>query len=205
MPPFRSAKKTDKYFYFYGKITPEVANSVEYNDPDLRSKAEEIKKQYTRSVAFLSSALREMELREPSSLREARNLPHWKEWKRAMRSEHDSLTANQTWTFVPRPLHRKPLSGRWVYKLKTGASGEILRYKARWVIRGFEQREGIDYNETFLSVVKPMSYRALFAIAAAQDLEIEQMDVKTAFLYGEIDEEVYIEQPPGFKDGERSD
>ena len=72
-----------------------------------------------------------------------------------------------------------------------------MRYKARWVVRGFEQLEGVDYAETFASVVKPQSYKALFAIAAAFGLLIEQMDVKTAFLYGLIDEEVYVEQPRG--------
>ncbi|KAG6998837.1 Retrovirus-related Pol polyprotein from transposon TNT [Fusarium oxysporum f. sp. conglutinans] len=69
------------------------------------------------------------------------------------------------------------------------------------MVRGFEQQEGIDYNETFASVVKPMTYKAIFAIAAALDLELEQMDVKTAFLYGKIDEEIYVEQPVGFDDG----
>ena len=84
-----------------------------------------------------------------------------------------------------------------MYKHKRGLNGEILRYKSRWVVRGFEQREGLDYYETFASVVKPMSYKLLFAIAAANDLEIEQMDVKTAFLYGDIDTKIYVEQPEG--------
>ena len=66
------------------------------------------------------------------------------------------------------------------------------------MIRGFEQREGIDFNETFASVVKPMSYKAIFAMAAALNYELKQMDVKTAFLYGDIDEEIFIEQPTGF-------
>jgi reverse transcriptase-like protein len=77
----------------------------------------------------------------------------------------------------------------------------VVKWKARWVVRGFTQIEGIDYFETFASVVKPMSYKALFAIAAAYDLEIEQMDVTTAFLYGDIDTEVYVEQPHGYEDG----
>jgi Reverse transcriptase (RNA-dependent DNA polymerase) len=77
-----------------------------------------------------------------------------------------------------------------VFKIKRGAHGEIFRYKARWVVRGFEQREGLDFHETFASVVKPMSYKAIFALAAAYDWEIEQMDVKTAFLYGNINEDI---------------
>ncbi|KAJ0124118.1 Uncharacterized protein HZ326_31466, partial [Fusarium oxysporum f. sp. albedinis] len=96
---------------------------------------------------------------------------------------------------------RKALRGKWVFKLKRGENGQVLRYKARFVVRGFEQREGIDFNETFASVVKPMSYKMIFAIAAALDLELEQMDVKTAFLYGLVTEEIYVEQPEGFDDG----
>ncbi|XP_044720120.1 reverse transcriptase (RNA-dependent DNA polymerase) domain-containing protein [Hirsutella rhossiliensis] len=78
---------------------------------------------------------------------------------------------------------------------------EIQSLKALRGKWGYEQQEGIDYSETFASVVRPESYRTIFAIAAAEDLEIEQMDVKTAFLYGDIDEEVYLEQPEGFEDG----
>lgn len=87
------------------------------------------------------------------------------------------------------------LSGKWVFKLKRGSYSEIIRHKSRWVVRGFIQEEGINYNETFASVVKPISYKALFAIRVALDLEIKQMDIKTAFLYGDIDHEIYIEQP----------
>ncbi|CCE29311.1 uncharacterized protein CPUR_03004 [Claviceps purpurea 20.1] len=115
--------------------------------------------------------------------------------------EYTSLDTNKTWTLVPRPGNRKTLGAKWAYKLKRGPSGEIVRHKARWVVRGFEQEEGLDYQETFASVVKPMSYKALFAIAAALNLELHQMDVKTAFLYGLIDDLVYVEQPEGFNDG----
>lgn len=117
-----------------------------------------------------------------------------------MIEENESLKTNQTWDLVPRPSDRKVLRGKWVYRLKRGALGEILRYKARWVVCGFEQLEGLDYHETFASVVKPMTYKALFAIAAANDWEIEQMDVKTAFLYGNIEEDIYVEQPDHFDD-----
>src|SRR5438552_4024639 len=117
-----------------------------------------------------------------------------------MKDENKSLLDNKTWTLVKPPKGRKILHGKWVYKLKRGPNGEILRWKACWVIRGFEQQEGIDYNETFASIVKPMSYKAMFAIAAALDLEIHQMDVKTAFLYGNVDEEIYVEQPMVFED-----
>ena len=99
------------------------------------------------------------------------------------------------------PLGRKDLDGKWVYKIKLGPDGKIERYKARWVIRGFQQREGIAYAKTFASVVKPMSYKAIFAMSYANNWEIHQMDVKTAFLYGLIEDEVYVNQPYGFNDG----
>lgn len=137
---------------------------------------------------------------EPKTLREAMDNENWTKWEQGMVEENESLNTNRTWDLVPRPSNRKVLRGKWVYKLKRGSLGEILRYKARWVVRGFEQLEGLDYHETFASVVKPMTYKAFFAIAAANDWEIEQMDVKTAFLYGDIDADIYVEQPDYLND-----
>lgn len=116
-----------------------------------------------------------------------------------MTEELESLNENNTWKLITRPTHQRVLGGKSVYKLKRGFGGEIIRYKARWVVRGFEQRYGNDFNETFAAVVKPMTYKALFAMAARNDWEIEQMDVKTAFLYGALDDEVYVEMPTGFE------
>jgi len=107
-----------------------------------------------------------------------------------METELTSLQENQVWDLCNLPDSVIALSGRWVYRLKRGRDGSVVRHKARWVVRGFEQEEGIDYHETFASVVKPMSYKALFAIAAAKDWEIEQMDVITAFLYGKVTEDI---------------
>jgi hypothetical protein len=151
-------------------------------------------------IALLSQAM-PAEPFEPKSYRQARSDSHWPKWHQAMVEELSSINENQTWELTTLPPGRQALSGKWVYNLKRGAEGEILRHKARFVVRGFEQQEGVDYNETFASVVKPMSYKMLLAIAAAEDLEIEQMDIKTAFLYGEIDEEIYVSQPEGFDDG----
>ena len=75
-----------------------------------------------------------------------------------------------------------------------------MKYKARWVVKGFEQRFGIDYNQTYAAVIKPMSYKVLFALAAFYDLHIEQMDIITAFLHGELGEVIYMVQPLGFED-----
>ena len=124
---------------------------------------------------------------------------HKIDWQLAMDDEMQSHKDNGTWSLVNTvPGRRKVLTGKWVYRVKRGIDGTVTKYKARWCVRGFEQVEGLDYHETFSAVVKPMSYKAIFAIAAANDWEIEQMDVKTAFLYGEIDEEVYVEVPHGY-------
>ena len=148
-------------------------------------------------MAFLSEAS-SPEPYEPRTYEEALAGHSREQWELAMKEEIESLQENNTWDLTALPPDRKALRGKWVYKLKRGPFGEVLRHKARWVVKGFQQREGLDYNETFASVVKPMSYKALFAIAAAKDLEIEQMDVKTAFLYGAIEEHIYMEQPTGY-------
>lgn len=150
---------------------------------------------------FLTVAAGETEPFEPKTLRQAIQDASWPEWEKAMTDEVNSLKQNKTWELVDAPKYRRVLSGKWVFKLKRGSHGQVVRYKCRWVVRGFTQEEGIDYDETFASVVKPMSYKALLAIAAALDLEIEQMDVKTAFLYGYVDHKIYVEQPHQLTDG----
>ena len=155
-----------------------------------------------------TQAMTNLSLRNPTDYNEPRtykeamaNHYHKMDWQLGMQDEIDSLLENNTWTLVSPPDGANILDGKWVYKCKRGANNTVVRYKARWVVRGFQQREGIDFYETFATVVKPMSYKALFAIAAAYDLEIEQMDVKTAFLYGDVDTDIFIHQPIGFDDG----
>lgn len=123
------------------------------------------------------------------------------QWSRAMREELDQLEKNNTWTLVNKkniqPGHRA-LSGKWVYKVKRDVNGDIARFKARWVVKGYLQQFGVDFDQTFAAVVKPMAFRVLFAIAAFYDLEIDQMDVKTAFLYRDIDQLLYVELAKGY-------
>lgn len=95
------------------------------------------------------------------------------------------------------PTGRKTISTRWLFKVKPGVNGEKPRYKARLVAKGFTQRPGIDFNETYAPVVKMDSLRTVISIVAAYDLEMEQLDIKTAFLYGEISEEIFLSQPEG--------
>ncbi|SLM33332.1 gag-pol polyprotein [Lasallia pustulata] len=182
--------------------TPEGNVHTVTNHPGLfRISSQRTKGQHPHKWAMLgaliSTAVNTADPFEPKTLGEAQTDPSWECWKAAMTEEKQSLDDNHNWNVINKPEHRKVLRGKWVFKHKRGVNGEIIWYKACWVVRGFEQKEGIDYNETFASVVKPMSYKAIFAIATALGLYMEQMDVKIAFLYGDIDEEMYVEQSNG--------
>eukprot|EP00253_Pinus_taeda_P028107 PITA_28107 len=115
-----------------------------------------------------------------------------------MEEEYNSLLENQTWDLVPFPLGRKIVRCKWVYRTKSAADGQITRRKARLVAKGFQQVHGIDCDETFAPVAKMDSIRLTLAIAAAEWWEVHQMDVKNAFLHGDLSEEIYMEQPHGF-------
>ena len=112
----------------------------------------------------------------------------------------ESLQKNKTWELVKRPLDRKIITCKWVFKKKEGISPtEGIKYKARVVARGFSQEKGVDYTEIFSPVVKHASIRVLLAMVVHQDLELEQLDVKTTFLHGELEEDIYMAQPDCFQ------
>jgi hypothetical protein len=134
----------------------------------------------------------------PQTYAEAMASPEREQWSQAMLEELTSQAANHTWTLVKLPAARKAVGCKWVFDIKYNADGSINRFKARLVAKGCSQKEGVDFTETFAPVARMPSLRALLAIAAAQDLEIHQMDVKTAFLNGDLEEDIYMEQPPGF-------
>jgi hypothetical protein len=137
-------------------------------------------------------------LEEPQNIEEALTCENSKEWECAMQEEYDSFMTNNTWTLVPLPVGRKPVSYKWAFKIKQNANGEVERYKARLVARGSTQTYGVDYNKNFALAAKFTSIRCILALAALEDMEIRQMDVKTAFINGELQEEIYMEQPQGF-------
>ena len=142
---------------------------------------------------------------EPKSLKEAINGEYYAQWKKAANSELNSLLSNDTWELVPAPEDKNIVGNRWVFKVKRNADGSIDRFKARLVAKGFSQKHGIDYQEVFAPVVRYNSIRSLLAFANHLNLDIHQMDVKTAFLQGEIDAEVYMEQPDGFINKDKPD
>jgi len=99
---------------------------------------------------------------------------------------------------VPFPKGRKPISCEWVFKIKHGIHGEVEHYKARLVAKGFIQTFGVNYNETFAPIAKFVLIRCILTLAAIENMEIHQMDVKTTFLNGDLEEKIYMEQPEGF-------
>lgn len=134
---------------------------------------------------------------DPLTRGEALSSPRATDWKKAMQCELDSLAENEVWTLADLPKGKKAVGSKWVFKTKTGKDGEVIRYKARLVARGFSQIPGCDYDETFSPVVRGESLRAMFALSAQEDMVIHQMDVETAFLNGNLEEEVYMMQPEG--------
>ncbi|XP_066375252.1 uncharacterized mitochondrial protein AtMg00810-like [Miscanthus floridulus] len=128
----------------------------------------------------------------PSSVRDALSDPHW---RRTMEEEYAALLVNQTWDLVPRPPGSNVVTGKWIWTHKRRADGTLERYKARWVLRGFTQRPGVDYDETFSPVVKPATVRTVLSLALSRSWPVHQLDVKNAFLHGTLTETVYYSQP----------
>ncbi|KAL0421930.1 UNVERIFIED_CONTAM: Retrovirus-related Pol polyprotein from transposon TNT 1-94 [Sesamum latifolium] len=139
-----------------------------------------------------------VDIDEPATYEEAVTSPNANEWITAMKEEMSSMAKNNVWELVDLPAGRKTIGNKWVLKVKRKADESIDKFKARLVAKGYTQREGIDYEETFSPVVRFASVRLILAIVAHLDLELFQMDVKTAFLNGELDEEIYMDQPEGF-------
>jgi hypothetical protein len=115
-----------------------------------------------------------------------------------MTEEYQSIMKNDVWDIVPRSEGKFVVNSKWIYKIKYATDGSVEKYKARFVARGFSQVEEIDYEETFAPVARYTSIHTIITLATSMGWKLHQMDVKTAFLNGEIEEGVYIEQPKGF-------
>jgi len=135
----------------------------------------------------------------PKNWKEAKQDPRWKE---AMLEELAALEKNDTWELVPSPPGKKVVGCKWVYTVKQNPEGKVERYKARLVAKGYSQTYGIDYDEIFAPVAKMSTVRTLISCAVNFDWPLYQLDVKNAFLHGDLEGEVYMEIPPGFTTAE---
>ncbi|KAG8493847.1 hypothetical protein CXB51_011132 [Gossypium anomalum] len=192
------------------KIENRVASSPQYSIAKNRTKRE-IKppKKYAEAdlVAYALNVAEDIDAnQEPSNYSEAISCEDSEKWMFAMQEEMESLHKNKTWDLVKLPKGKKTICCKWVFKKKEGTPGvEEPKYKARLVAKGYSQVPGVDFTDVFSPVVKHSSIRALLGIVAMHDLELEQLDVKTAFLHGELEEDIYMQQPEGFTVSEKED
>ena len=132
---------------------------------------------------------------KPHTFKEAVNSTKNLMLKEVIQSEIDSIQQNHTWELVDLPLGCKPLSSKWVFKRKRKVDKSIDNYRARLVIKGYKQTEGLDYFDTYSSLMRINFIRMVLAIVALRNLEIHQIDVKIVFLNGYLDKEIYLKQP----------
>ena len=121
------------------------------------------------------------------------------EWKLATDSEYSSLMENDTWDLVELPEGRTAVGCKWVFKVKYNGEGKAVRFKSRLVAKGYSQKHGIDFEETFSPVVRFSSVRTLLALAVQKNMIVHRMDVVTAFFNGNLDEEIYMQQLDGYQ------
>ncbi|KAH9652997.1 hypothetical protein KPL70_027263 [Citrus sinensis] len=164
---------------------------------------------YADLIAFALHSAHEINAEEPHEIqnfKEAINCQYAKEWKKSMDEEMNSLYKNCTWELVKRPKNRRIVGCKWIYRIKWGMTiAELRRFKARLVAKGYTQMEGVDFKEVFSPVVRHTSIRVLMAITTTKNLELEQLDVKTAFLHGNLQEEIFMSQPEGYETPDRRD
>jgi hypothetical protein len=133
---------------------------------------------------------------EPKSFRDADEHACWRQ---AMRDEMDSITENDTWELATLPAGHRPIGLKWIFKVKRDEKGVVQKHKARLVAKVFMQRHGIDYDKVYAPVAHLESVRLILAFAGHSGWPVHHMDVKTVFLDGELDDEVYVSQLPGFE------
>ncbi|KAK1696649.1 hypothetical protein QYE76_013346, partial [Lolium multiflorum] len=176
----------------YFEQSHEIVVEKDDNEAPKRSKRRRIEKSFGDDfIVYLVDDT-------PTSIAEAYASPDADDWKEAVHNEMDSILSNGTWELSERPHGCKPVGCKWVFKKKLRPDGTIEKYKARLVAKGYTQREGEDYFDTYSPVARLTTIRVLLSMAASYGLIVHQMDVKTAFLNGELEEEIYMDQPDGF-------
>jgi histone deacetylase 1/2 len=138
---------------------------------------------------------------EPKTIKGALTDP---KWLQAMEAEYHALMANNTWSLVPLPPHKKAIGCKWVFRVKENPDGTVNKFKARLVAKGFLQTVGFDFTETFSPVIKPITIRIILTLAVTFKWQLQQIDINNAFLNGILQEEVYMTQPSGFEASDKS-
>lgn len=169
-----------------------VSINVNFNENEFMTKSEF---EQNNSVIIGSIGIK-----VPNCYSEAMTSNQHVQWKEACDEEMKSLQEKGTWLLVEKPVNVKLIKSKWVFDLKTKGDGQIERFKARLVAKGYSQRENIDYHETFSPVSKFSSIRLIFSLAVIEKMKIKQLDIKTAFLNGHIDEDLFMSQPEGYDD-----
>lgn len=199
--------QTDKAEHNEDPTTPQSSGSKEDDQPPMIPSKTKARKAFEkRTLGDYGLRPRENNLAEalvvygsePNRYEDALSANDNREWIKAMDDEFNSLMKNQTWDLVNLPNGRKPIKCKWVFKIKCKADGSVERYKARLVAKGYSQKPGIDYSETFSPVVRLDSIRLILSMVTKMDLEMCHFDIKTAFLYGHLEEEIYMDQPEGY-------
>ncbi|CAM8916933.1 unnamed protein product [Rhodiola kirilowii] len=179
-----------------------LQNYTLVRDRERRTHKKPVRYGYEDVVDFAFSVTADVPENEPKTVKEALNSEHGDLWYQAMQDEINSLHKNNTWKLVKKPHGVKVVDSKWVFRYKEGIPWvEKPRCKARLCAKGFTQREGIDFNEIYAPVVKHGSIRMVLSLVAHADMELEQLDMKTAFLYGDLDETIYLKQPELFSIG----
>jgi histone deacetylase 1/2 len=200
--PFKGGYRVprDEAHHFLGNSSFQPAVDAAHLDENGQRRSLRIRQQQMKGTLMKAISKANRNAIEPESFDEAIKSPNQREWIEAINNELDSLITNGTFTVVPLPDNRKPIKCKYVFKIKYDSDGTVDKFKARLVARGFSQKKGLDYNETFSPVVNAASLRLLLSIAAQNDLELDQLDVKTAFLLSTLDEDLYMDIPPGLKE-----
>ncbi|GJZ80177.1 zinc finger, CCHC-type containing protein [Tanacetum coccineum] len=174
--------------------TPQNNHDSSYSDSNWTGEEQPIDSPLGSQASSQSTPINQPE--EPNTYQEAKDKS---DWVNAMKEELSSIERNNTWKLVELPKGRKAIGLKWVYKVKRDPNGRILKYKARIVAKGYVQKQGIDYDEVFAPVARIETVRVILALAGSSGWWVHHLDVKSAFLNGRLEEEVYVMQPEGFE------
>ena len=181
-----------------------VAEQNQHSEPRRSTRVTKGKKptyygfdEYT-DVAEMTHIAFRATIKEPETIQEALSSEYSVQLKAAADSEYQSLIENKTWRLVKPPDNRSVIGCKWIFKVKYGNQGQVERFKSRLVAKGYSQKYGTDFDETFSPVVRFDSIRTLLAFAVQKKMLIHQMDVVAAFLHGDLEEVIYMEQPEGY-------